>query len=115
MYVSAIFFIMILRPPRSTRTDTLFPYTTLSDLEYEAGLDDDSLFANFITFPEVGEADQTSAELQITGTYERWDFITGLYYFHEDGFARQDNTEIGRAHVLTPVTTAHLVCRLLLE
>src|SRR3546814_2565627 len=24
-------------------------------------------------------------------------------------------TEIGRAHVLTPVTNAHLVCRLLLE
>src|SRR3546814_11127309 len=23
------FFLMILRPPRSTRTDTLFPYTTL--------------------------------------------------------------------------------------
>jgi len=60
--------------------------------EYEAGLDDDSLFENFITFPEVGEADQTSAELQISGTYERWDFITGLYYFEEDGFARQDNT-----------------------
>src|SRR3546814_2622987 len=26
---SYIFFLMILRPPRSTRTDTLFPYTTL--------------------------------------------------------------------------------------
>src|SRR3546814_2784069 len=26
------FFLMIRRPPRSTRTDTLFPYTTLSDL-----------------------------------------------------------------------------------
>src|SRR3546814_9544118 len=25
---------MIRRPPRSTRTDTLFPYTTLSDLPY---------------------------------------------------------------------------------
>src|SRR3546814_16069633 len=25
-----IFFLMIRRPPRSTRTDTLFPYTTLS-------------------------------------------------------------------------------------
>src|SRR3546814_7711807 len=24
-----LFFVMILRPPRSTRTDTLFPYTTL--------------------------------------------------------------------------------------
>src|SRR3546814_5900916 len=31
MLISAIlfFFLMILRPPRSTRTDTLFPYTTL--------------------------------------------------------------------------------------
>src|SRR3546814_8144888 len=32
MYVSLlflIFFLMIRRPPRSTRTDTLFPYTTL--------------------------------------------------------------------------------------
>src|SRR6056297_2858184 len=27
--VSVIFFLMIRRPPRSTRTDTLFPYTTL--------------------------------------------------------------------------------------
>src|SRR3546814_19618521 len=28
-YVLCIFFLMIRRPPRSTRTDTLFPYTTL--------------------------------------------------------------------------------------
>src|SRR3546814_20225132 len=27
--VDIIFFLMIRRPPRSTRTDTLFPYTTL--------------------------------------------------------------------------------------
>src|SRR3546814_3271665 len=27
--VQSIFFLMIRRPPRSTRTDTLFPYTTL--------------------------------------------------------------------------------------
>src|SRR3546814_2617587 len=27
--VASFFFFMILRPPRSTRTDTLFPYTTL--------------------------------------------------------------------------------------
>lgn len=60
--------------------------------EYEAGLDDDSLLENFLTFPEVGEADQTSVELQINGTYDRWDFVGGLYYFTEDGFARQDNT-----------------------
>src|SRR3546814_7243413 len=29
MFVSIFFFLMIRRPPRSTRTDTLFPYTTL--------------------------------------------------------------------------------------
>src|SRR3546814_19702412 len=28
-YLSIVFFLMIRRPPRSTRTDTLFPYTTL--------------------------------------------------------------------------------------
>src|SRR3546814_7544033 len=29
MYSVFVFLLMILRPPRSTRTDTLFPYTTL--------------------------------------------------------------------------------------
>src|SRR3546814_11560893 len=29
MDVVLVFFVMIRRPPRSTRTDTLFPYTTL--------------------------------------------------------------------------------------
>src|SRR3546814_17046926 len=29
MYSLCFFFLMIRRPPRSTRTDTLFPYTTL--------------------------------------------------------------------------------------
>src|SRR3546814_14046267 len=28
-YIVLFFFLMIRRPPRSTRTDTLFPYTTL--------------------------------------------------------------------------------------
>ncbi len=58
--------------------------------EYQAGLDDDSLFENFLAFPEDGEADQTSAELQISGIYERWDFVAGLYYFKEDGSNLQD-------------------------
>src|SRR3546814_12272582 len=29
LFCSLVFFLMIRRPPRSTRTDTLFPYTTL--------------------------------------------------------------------------------------
>src|SRR3546814_11997654 len=34
------FFLMIRRPPRSTRTDTLFPYTTLFRSERQALRDD---------------------------------------------------------------------------
>src|SRR3546814_15448869 len=29
IYLLIVFFFILLRPPRSTRTDTLFPYTTL--------------------------------------------------------------------------------------
>src|SRR3546814_3112680 len=29
LFINCFFFLMIRRPPRSTRTDTLFPYTTL--------------------------------------------------------------------------------------
>src|SRR3546814_1069849 len=35
----SIFFLMIRRPPRSTRTDTLFPYTTLFRSRVRAGHD----------------------------------------------------------------------------
>src|SRR3546814_13169913 len=37
-----LFFLMLRRPPRSTRTDTLFPYTTLfrSALSVRTGVDD---------------------------------------------------------------------------
>src|SRR3546814_12921664 len=45
--ICVIFFLMIRRPPRSTRTDTLFPYTTLfrsiteygAFVELEAGIE----------------------------------------------------------------------------
>jgi len=60
--------------------------------EYESGLDDDSLFEDFLSFPEVGEADQTSYELQFSGQYDRLDFVAGLYYFEEEGFNDQNPT-----------------------
>jgi len=53
--------------------------------EYKTGLDDDSLADNLLTFPEVGKADQTSIELQLNGNYDNFDFVSGLYYFTEDG------------------------------
>src|SRR3546814_10660728 len=65
--VSCLFFLMIRRPPRSTRTDTRFPYTTLfrsepgfidinsqfsSDFDFYYGLDGDTP-AGQISFLDV--------------------------------------------------------------
>ena len=57
--------------------------------EYKAGLDDDSTIFELDHFPEVGEADQTSAEFQLNGFFDNWDFVSGLYYFKEEGSNRQ--------------------------
>src|SRR3546814_9023009 len=38
LYFQSFFFLMIRRPPRSTRTDTLFPYTTLFRSTFAASL-----------------------------------------------------------------------------
>ncbi|MDJ0910953.1 MAG: TonB-dependent receptor plug domain-containing protein [Woeseiaceae bacterium] len=60
--------------------------------EYKAGLDDDSFVDDFLSFPETGFADQTSIEIQWSGDYGNWDFVSGLYYFEEDGGNNQDPT-----------------------
>ena len=58
--------------------------------EYKAGLDDDSFVDDFLSFPETGEADQTSFEIQLNGSYDDWDFVSGFYYFNEEGSNFQD-------------------------
>jgi iron complex outermembrane receptor protein len=75
-------------------TDNLHLKLLISDRhsEYESGLDDDSFLDNFLSFPETGFADQTSAELQINGVFGDWDFVAGLYTFEEDGGNDQDPT-----------------------
>lgn len=59
--------------------------------EYTAGLDDDSLLEDFLSFPEQGEADQTSLEIQLNGEFGDFDLVSGIYYFREDG----ENNQIG--------------------
>ena len=60
--------------------------------EYESGLDDDGFFEDFLSFPEEGSADQTSIELQLSGVYGDWDFVSGLYFFDEEGLNDQRPT-----------------------
>lgn len=58
--------------------------------EYRSGLDDDSVKDVLFTYPETGWAEQESAELQLFGGYDGWDFVAGLYWFEESGANRQD-------------------------
>ena len=74
--------------------DNMAAKLLLSDRKsnYEAGLDDDGLFDDFLSFPENGSADQQSAEFQLTGDLGAWDYVAGLYWFEEEGFNLQDPT-----------------------
>ncbi len=58
--------------------------TSYRNNEYTGGLDI-TIARDFISFPESGEADQFTGELQLNGTFDNWDFVTGVYYFYEDG------------------------------
>lgn len=53
--------------------------------EYTGGLDDDESPLRLSEFPEDGEAEQFSVELQFSGELAGVDFVSGLYYFNEDG------------------------------
>ncbi len=64
--------------------------------EYQSGLDDDAVFQDFLSFPENGEADQKSAELQLTGEFGAFDYVAGLYWFDEEGANNQDPTIFNR-------------------
>src|SRR3546814_11581850 len=59
-YVMFFFFLMIRRPPRSTRTDTLFPYTTLFRSEC-VPLIDFAVFGVRFTQGPVAEGDAAHA------------------------------------------------------
>src|SRR3546814_3158174 len=118
---------MIRRPPRSTRTDTLFPYTTL--------------FRSFNLDDALRDENSEAMAILVGATpvgFYRLDFRTTIvarrsigetsvglraFFLDVDWQGRGLGTravqaccaEIGRAHVWTPVTNAHLVCRSLLD
>src|SRR3546814_9228688 len=95
------------RPPRSTRTDTLFPYTTL--------------FRSLDLGVSIADVEKVNREIY-AGVGNRLTNMASIIQKipchvivigHPDEY--QKKKKIGRAHVRTPVTNAHLVCRLLHE
>src|SRR3546814_644429 len=77
---------MIRRPPRSTRTDTLFPYTTLFR-SYEGGVSSETIFADRLSSAcgRLSEKAPTTAfafvkedDLQLVGTV-KWDAVLAAW------------------------------------
>src|SRR3546814_5425489 len=105
---------MIRRPPRSTRTDTLFPYTTLFRSIAR-------LFAVGLLLRDKFTQHATSAHRASIASIASQEHrplghavpIADLRLLESDH--RLVLFQIGRAHVCTPVTNAHLVFRLQLE
>src|SRR3546814_5710526 len=90
---------MIRRPPRPTRPYTLFPYTTLFR----------SMFVWFVSHRQC--LDLLRCPTQPFAPLGKQLTLAGACAT----VGPDHPPEIGRAHVWTPVTNAHLVCRLLLE
>src|SRR3546814_4523123 len=57
------FFLMIRRPPRSTRTDTLFPYTRSSDLFFQSKTSESFDYGNIAKFLDATYDFFTGAKL----------------------------------------------------
>src|SRR3546814_9955524 len=119
---------MIRRPPRSTRTDTLFPYTTLFRSVAELTSNKQDFIITYVVEEgeryKFGDVDVQSEirDFQPEMLKKLLPMKTGDWYdakLVEDTVESLSETaglfEIGRAHVWTPVTNAQLVCRLLLE
>jgi iron complex outermembrane receptor protein len=73
--------------------------------EYESGLDDDSFFDDFLSFPEIGSADQQSVEFQVTGEAGILDYVFGLFYYEEEGQNFQNDTQFNCGTAATPCTS----------
>src|SRR3546814_3513551 len=117
---------MILPPPRSTRTDTLFPYTTLFRSPHR--LAKHALCAAGRRRHRADAAHRGAAQrlprracagkiTQARGNVADPPHPGATEATHQDAGSRDDaggarSHPIGRAHVLTPVTNALLVCRL---
>src|SRR3546814_10314085 len=114
------FFLMIRRPPRSTRTDTLFPYTTL----FRSAEKSAHSSARQVSLSRRHWHDHRHFQRRVVAElgFRTVHRSRGRTPRQRPQTAARSATgadrrtgQIGRAHVGTPVTKAHLVCRLLIE
>src|SRR3546814_5732577 len=76
---------MIRRPPRSTRTDTLFPYTTLFRSDGDNGFHTSEFGPGLVSELSLSNrARQMSQELRLNGSTGPVEWVTGLYGYSDD-------------------------------
>ena len=59
--------------------------TSYRQTKYTGGLADTDTPTLQSVFPETGDAEQVSTELQLNGEFGKFNFVSGLYYFYENG------------------------------
>src|SRR3546814_17164747 len=93
------FFLMILRPPRSTRTDALFPYTTL--------------FRSHRTMDEVGGA-LVAIALVLSAVFIPATFIPGIFgqFFRQFAVTNAASTVIS---LIVSLTLSPALCAMLFK
>src|SRR3546814_7764152 len=103
---------MLRRPPRPTRPEPLVPYTRRVRAMSFLGLYRDPTVAATTAACDWHIADLMDSEKPVSLYLDS----AFRYLTHQAAGAvgAQSDRQIGRAHVCTPVTNAHLVCRLLL-
>src|SRR3546814_16514685 len=89
---------MIRRPPRSTRTDTLFPYTTL--------------FRSVEAFEDQGH--RLRRDLQLAVAHLAQHILAGVRHTLETGQAEKSAGSLDRVHQAEDVDKQLLVVRILL-
>src|SRR3546814_14770568 len=90
------FFLMIRRPPRSTRTDTLFPYTTLfrsifdaAALAFDEGVADAARAGH-----AKGVADRDRAAVDVEQLVRDAELIAAIEHLHREGFVEFPEADI---------------------
>src|SRR3546814_14803236 len=76
LFVSFLFFLMILLPPKSTRTDTLFPYTTLFRSHPQRKAVSPNIKVRITVFLEPGEKVIGAQSTSTIGHLERFHLST---------------------------------------
>src|SRR3546814_13974081 len=110
---------MIRRPPRSTRTDTLFPYTTLFRSHRIIGRADDIERRLEILLGLAGEADDKVARDRDIGTHGAHPFddakiavdAVAAVHRREDAVAARLYRQVEEGHQLLDLEIGRATCR----